>query len=49
MYLLNLANHCVIVENWQYFDTTDCGGKSLYGYWAVSDVETNDNVFYKEN
>lgn len=32
-YILRLAHHLVAVKNGQYFDTWDCGAKSLYGYW----------------
>lgn len=32
-YYLNVANHCVAVENGNYYDTWDSGYKSLYGYW----------------
>lgn len=31
-YLLNVANHVVAVVDGKYFDTWDCGEKSLYGY-----------------
>lgn len=31
--VLRVANHLVASEGGQYFDTWDCGGKSLYGYW----------------
>lgn len=44
-YFLNLANHCVAVVDGQYFDTWDCGQKSLYGFWTVSETDENDNGF----
>ena len=34
IYVLRLARHLVTVENGKYFDTWDCGYKSLYGYWT---------------
>ena len=34
-YYLNVANHCVAVVNGIYYDTWDCGNKSLYGYWTL--------------
>jgi hypothetical protein len=33
-YYLNVANHCVAVVDGVYYDTWDCGYKSLYGYWV---------------
>lgn len=33
-YYLNIANHCVTVVDGIYYDTWDCGYKSLYGYWT---------------
>ena len=33
-YFVIVANHVVTVMNGQYFDTWDCGEKSLYGYWS---------------
>ena len=32
-YVLIVANHIVTCSNGKYFDTWDCGYKSLYGYW----------------
>ena len=32
-YILRVANHIVTCSNGKYFDTWDCGRKSLYGYW----------------
>lgn len=32
-YLLEIAHHIVVVIDGSYFDTWDCGAKSLYGYW----------------
>ena len=34
VFYLNVANHCVAVVNGIYYDTWDCGYKSLYGYWV---------------
>ena len=34
-YILNLANHEVACVDGQYFDTWDCGGKCLYGYYTL--------------
>ena len=34
MHFVILANHVVAVVDGQYFDTWDCGEKSLYGYWS---------------
>lgn len=33
-YILNVANHEVCVVDGRYFDTWDCGKKSLYGYYT---------------
>lgn len=33
-YYLNVANHCVAVVDGIYYDTWNCGRKSLYGYWV---------------
>lgn len=32
-YILNVANHEVACVNGKYYDTWDCGYKSLYGYY----------------
>ena len=32
--ILRVANHLVYVSNHEYYDTWDCGNKSVYGYWA---------------
>lgn len=32
-YILNIANHQVAVVDGYYYDTWDCGEKSLYGYF----------------
>lgn len=32
--ILRVANHLVYVSNHEYYDTWDCGSKSVYGYWA---------------
>lgn len=32
-YILNVANHVVCCTDGIYYDTWDCGGKSLYGYY----------------
>lgn len=32
-YIVNLANHEVAVVDGKYFDTWDCGGCSVYGYY----------------
>lgn len=32
-YILRVAHHLVTVVNGYYYDTWDCGKKSLYGYW----------------
>lgn len=34
-YILRVAHHLVTVVNGIYYDTWDCGSKSLYGYWEV--------------
>ena len=31
--ILRVANHLVYVSNHEYYDTWDCGNKSVYGYW----------------
>lgn len=33
VFILNVANHEVAVIDGVYFDTWDCGSKSLYGYY----------------
>ena len=33
-YICNVANHEVAVVDGKYYDTWDCGHKSLYGYYA---------------
>ena len=37
-YLLSLANHVVAVKDGYYYDTWDCGHKSLYGYYRRADL-----------
>lgn len=32
-FVLKIANHLVTVVDGYYYDTWDCGNKSLYGYW----------------
>lgn len=32
--ILRVANHLVYVSNYEYYDTWDCGNKSVYGYWT---------------
>lgn len=32
-FVLNVANHIVTVKDGYYFDTWDCGHKSLYGFY----------------
>ena len=32
--ILRVANHLVYVSNHEYYDTWDCGNKSVYGYWS---------------
>lgn len=34
-YILNVANHEVACVDGKYFDTWDCGEKSLYGYYEL--------------
>lgn len=34
VYFVTVANHVVAVVDGQYFDTWDCGEKSMYGYWT---------------
>ena len=34
-YILSLANHVVAVVCGKYYDTWDCGKKSLYGYYKL--------------
>lgn len=34
VYVLRVANHIVTVVDGIYYDTWDCGYKSLYGYWV---------------
>ena len=31
--ILRVANHLVYVSDNKYYDTWDCGNKSVYGYW----------------
>lgn len=37
-YVLNVANHLVTVVDGYYYDTWDCGYKSLYGYYEKPEV-----------
>lgn len=32
-FVLQVANHIVTVVDGYYYDTWDCGSRSLYGYW----------------
>ena len=32
-FVLQVANHIVTCQDGYYYDTWDCGGHSLYGYW----------------
>ena len=32
--ILRVANHLVYVSDNKYYDTWDCGNKSVYGYWS---------------
>ena len=41
-YILNVANHEVAVVDGRYYDTWDCGYKSLYGYYERIDVEEQE-------
>lgn len=34
IYILRVAHHIVTVMDGYYYDTWDCGKKSLYGYWS---------------
>lgn len=34
IFLLRVANHVVTVVDGCFYDTFDCGHKSLYGYWS---------------
>lgn len=36
-YILSVANHVVACVDGQYFDTWDCGWKSLYGYYQLNE------------
>ena len=38
-YILNVANHEVACVDGIYYDTWDCGSRSLYGYYELSDKE----------
>lgn len=33
-YILSIANHVVCVKDGYYWDTWDCGNKSVYTYWV---------------
>lgn len=33
-YILRVANHIVASVDGVYYDTWDCGSKSMYGYWV---------------
>ena len=35
-YVLRIANHVVTVKDGCYYDTWDCGKKSVYMYWKVN-------------
>ena len=34
-YVLRIANHLVACVDGVYYDTWDCGYKSMYGYWEI--------------
>jgi hypothetical protein len=34
-YILRVANHLTVVQNGKYYDTWDCGDKSVYMYWKI--------------
>ena len=36
-YILNVANHEVACVDGRYYDTWDCGEKSLYGYYVLKE------------
>lgn len=36
VFVLEIAHHLVTVRDGRYYDTWDCGSKSLYGYWAAA-------------
>lgn len=38
VYILNVAHHQVAVVDGCYYDTWDCGEKSLYGYFEKKDI-----------
>lgn len=37
-FVLRVANHVVTCVDGYYYDTWDCGNKSLYGYWEKKEV-----------
>lgn len=37
VYILNVANHEVACVDGKYYDTWDCGRKSLYGYYTLNE------------
>lgn len=41
VFILNVANHEVACVNGKYYDTWDCGYKSLYGYYEKMNKKTN--------
>lgn len=38
-YILRVANHLTVVKDGGYFDTWDCGHKSVYTYWMLHDTK----------
>lgn len=38
-YVLVVANHLVCSADGVYYDTWDCGEKSLYGYWRLKEEQ----------
>ena len=48
MYILNVAHHQVAVVDGYYYDTWDCGEKSLYGYFEKKDIVQEEKM-QKEN
>ena len=40
-YILNVANHEVALIDGIYYDTWDCGYKSLYGYYQKTEITYN--------
>lgn len=43
-YILSVAHHAVCVKDGKYYDTWDCGHKSLYGYYTLVENKVKGEI-----